>query len=347
MNIKVIVCTKNEYDLIESFIVFYGSLFGYNNLIIIDNGSVDLNVLNIYEKYKNLGIVIEIDNRPFTEIINIMNDYINKWKDTCDWMFLLETDEFLFWYNTVFDKNSIINKTDIIKLLEDQEEDVSVIRFGHVWNSIVDNTDIDYISNKYTSPPTQMTKFKKLNWEKNIIRTSKFNKITLWSHWIEPIDGKTICCNEIGLLHYHNTGSRRYYERNLNLINGYRYFDLNLDTYIQIPVCEFLIKMGVNSHHRLEEYLKFLYRKFVIEKFALFIHRLPNESEIDEILMINNTNNIIINILENRIKYTNTSLNHNLNAEELLFYEKNKEYDYNIYQVKNYLNYLDILRCQK
>ena len=62
MKIKIFTVTKDEYDLIQEFIDFYGYIFGYDNLIIIDNGSTNTSVLEYYNRVKrekNVNIVSE------------------------------------------------------------------------------------------------------------------------------------------------------------------------------------------------------------------------------------------------------------------------------------------------
>jgi hypothetical protein len=97
MQIKIFTVTKNEFDLINEFILYYGSIFGFENIIIIDNGSDDQRVLNTYEKYKTLfGITVYTElgynkndqGNHFTKIMSI-------YKDSCDFLIGLDTDEFM------------------------------------------------------------------------------------------------------------------------------------------------------------------------------------------------------------------------------------------------------------
>ena len=57
MKVKVFTMVKNEEDIIDFWINYHGSLFGYRNLYIVDNYSND----GTYEKimkYKKIGINI-------------------------------------------------------------------------------------------------------------------------------------------------------------------------------------------------------------------------------------------------------------------------------------------------
>ena len=95
--IKIFCVTKNEYDLIEHFIVYYGYLFGYNNLIIIDNNSTHETVLSLYDKYIKLGITVVYEpNYTGNGQADMFNKYMSLEKSNCDFLFGLDTDEFLF-----------------------------------------------------------------------------------------------------------------------------------------------------------------------------------------------------------------------------------------------------------
>ena len=57
MKIKVLTMVKNEEDIIEYWINYHGTIFGYRNLYVIDNYSDD----GTYEKllkYKKVGVKI-------------------------------------------------------------------------------------------------------------------------------------------------------------------------------------------------------------------------------------------------------------------------------------------------
>jgi len=102
---KIFCMTKNEYDLIEDFILYYGYLFGYDNIIIIDNNSTDERVINIYNKYKNMGITIYFENSYENDGQgNAFTKYMNLYKSSCKYLIGLDTDEFIFSYQDFLKK---------------------------------------------------------------------------------------------------------------------------------------------------------------------------------------------------------------------------------------------------
>src|SRR5271154_1859977 len=135
MKYKIFTVTKNEYDLIESFILYYGSNFGYDNVIIIDNGSDNNDVLNIYSKYKVKGVKIH------TELgykNNLQGDHFTKYmkmyKTEADWLIGLDTDEFLVLNddNNVFYSDNLKSKLDDILTTIDTSIDIIQVNYRFV-----------------------------------------------------------------------------------------------------------------------------------------------------------------------------------------------------------------------
>ena len=88
--VKVFVLTKNEYDMISDFLTYYGRIFGYENLIVIDNGSNHQDVLNIYDSFKSKGVTIIEDRSNIAYHGEIMTKHMNTYKNTCEFMIPLD-----------------------------------------------------------------------------------------------------------------------------------------------------------------------------------------------------------------------------------------------------------------
>ena len=98
MIIKLFTMVKNEVDIVEDWLKYHGTLFGYNNLNIIDNMSDD----GTYEKlqeYVKKGIRLsrELD---YTKKGDYMNELIHK-PDQGDYdiAYPLDIDEFIVYYD--------------------------------------------------------------------------------------------------------------------------------------------------------------------------------------------------------------------------------------------------------
>jgi len=233
--------TKDEYDLIESFILFYGTIFGYNNVVIIDNGSTDKRVLDVYKKYPLIDITV--DTFPFTEVTEKMTSHILSHKGKCDWMLLLETDEFLYWEGEDLLDNEKVRS--YIETLPCQS------RFCKVYSSVV-NPD-----SEFTCPPMEITKFSKPYEDKVIIKMSTFKKMDLWPHHTVPSE-KENTTEGLCLLHFHNTGQKRHIERTLSLLKGYGYINGTEPVEEQIQRCKDVISVQLYGYHRMQYYLDHL-----------------------------------------------------------------------------------------
>ncbi|AHJ66023.1 hypothetical protein [Granulibacter bethesdensis] len=125
--VKCILMQKDEDILLWPWIVYHGYMFGFNNIIILDNGSVRRKVKNCLEKLEKLGgkVYRQFDRKADFElkgeiISNIIK--ILKRNEKFDFVFALDCDEFIgLWEN---DKISVdrykINK--YLSSLDKEEE---------------------------------------------------------------------------------------------------------------------------------------------------------------------------------------------------------------------------------
>lgn len=335
---KAICLTKNEYDNIESFIRYYGHLFGYNNVHIVDNGSTNEAVLAVYEKYKPLGVTVTVDTTNFTTADVFMTEHIRQYIGTCEWLFLLETDEFVFWVPDMNDHNVCVPKQKIIDYMKSVPHEVSVLRYEKMLSSVVTKTDKGYQHNKFTVPPQNMTKFVDQNWCKIIVRLDRFVRMIQWCHLCEVDHGYNMCVSsELGLAHFHQTGVRRNFERSQQIVKACNYIDTSLPVHMQIPMCKHIIENNVAHYHRFQMYLDTIIRILTCDMFSTFVGRLPTQRELQELVDIDNTEHVILQILRNMNTYKRTH-GYADTHDDLVFVEDWKDkWEYHITQVQNTL----------
>jgi len=259
--IKVFVFTKNEYDMIEDFIKFYGGLFGYENVVVIDNRSTDERVLEVYKKYMPLGLTnLYTEGRNMQNHSAIMTEYMKSFKDHCDFVIPLDTDEFMF-----FTTGGELSKERIHAYFDSIPEDVSIIRFKQFLGSCPDPDSPSYINYKHERPAQNITQFYDQNWDKIIIRAKKFISSSMGNHNAVVIDGKYIVSDQLGLLHFHETGIYRQYERARQGVKGYGFVDPDhQDIVEQIKRCH-AFKNSTGGHH-CKYYLYFVIRVYFINR---------------------------------------------------------------------------------
>jgi glycosyltransferase involved in cell wall biosynthesis len=339
---KVILLSKDAYDTIESFIQFYGYLFDYENIVIIDNGSSDPRVLSVYERYKAKGIQVIVDKSNFMDAYLFMTNYMLDLKDTCEFILPMETDEFLFFIPKSNDMSYAISREDVHTYLQSIPKDVSIVRYGAFYASSVRTDDPNYIHHMFANPPLQMKKFYNQGWDKILVRADAFMKVAQWLHHVDVSYGKKITSDTLGLLHFHETGKRRDWERSVALVchGGCRYIDPRLPEFMQLLIARFYRDMHVPVYHRLDKFYQILRRKVVSEMFEILVGRLPSVQELNRILQqpvyVEETIESIIHNLHN---YKITEVRP-LTLEDLIFWEVTQAYTYEIRHVANRLQSL-------
>lgn len=110
--VKILTMVKDEADIVEDWIIYHGSMFGFNNLYIIDNYSTD----GTYEKIMKLKSETSINvYREWDYSLKgvHMTDLIKNYCRNERFSFPIDIDEFI----VLYDKNSnniSIDKTKII-----------------------------------------------------------------------------------------------------------------------------------------------------------------------------------------------------------------------------------------
>jgi hypothetical protein len=103
MVVKIFTMVKNEADIVRDWIIYHGSIFGFNNIHVIDNYSTDGTYEIINDEFGNL---INYSREPnyrrkgelMTELMN------NHCTNSHDYAFPIDIDEFIVYYDK-FDNN--------------------------------------------------------------------------------------------------------------------------------------------------------------------------------------------------------------------------------------------------
>jgi hypothetical protein len=99
-NVACVMMQRDENELLEPWLVYHGYLFGYENLSVIDHGSVSPKVRDVLERYERLGVYVDrshTDTIAYSRKAEIMGarlrelDGLRKF----DFLFPLDCDEFV------------------------------------------------------------------------------------------------------------------------------------------------------------------------------------------------------------------------------------------------------------
>ena len=228
--VKVVLLSKNEYDLIDDFLLYYGNIFGFNNIIVIDNESNDMSVIDIYNKYRTLGVTFKLEAKRDMAVFmaQILTEAMNYYKHTCKFLLPLFTDEFIY---LPFDEKYGISFQDtkhiILEYFNTLPSDVSIIRYVKLMASIVDTTHCDYKGFKHTHPAQSIINFyDHQGSDKLIIHISFFHAISTGNHHAMVTGGRTVISELLGLLQFHDTGAARMKERCIIAMSGYKHMNV-------------------------------------------------------------------------------------------------------------------------
>ena len=92
--LKIFLMTKNEPELLESWIKYHGYIFGLDNIYILD-GSDDSRVLRVYEKFQALGLTVRFSSAGLNELADELTKIMHLYKGTDNFLIKMDTDEFL------------------------------------------------------------------------------------------------------------------------------------------------------------------------------------------------------------------------------------------------------------
>lgn len=281
--VKVFCMTKNEYDLIEDFIVYYGYLFGYSNIVLIDNLSTDPRVLDIYAKYQPLGVIIHSEaSYAGNSQGDSFTKYMQQYKDQCEFVMGLDTDEFIYSVQHLESGENPVDRENIRSILRTIPSDVTICQFETAHQSIVDPTHPNYVHCQTITPARSITTFKALSLKslpngKNFYRSDAFIITSCGNHLGQVSYGRTDYV-ALGHLHFHHTGSRRHYEKALNIVLGRQYITADLPLLAKIDTLQRAYGMG---SHRIHQCLNFYLRMYVVELYLTYYKRLPSLIELD------------------------------------------------------------------
>ena len=274
---KVFCLTKNEYDLLEDFLLYYGSLVGYENVVLIDNGSTHPKIPEIYKKYENRGVRIHVDRRQMRKQSDMMTDCMRLYQNECEFMLPLDTDEFIYCVN-----GQSLTMDTIARYLNDAPKVFSGIFYKHVMNSVVDPNDPSYKNFCHEHPARSMTKFKAANIQKVIVRSSAFCYLIMGNHEANTHYGYRMVSADLGLLHFHNTGPARKYERALQTITELGFIKADLGNLSQLLVDCKAFTPCVGGHAYCQ-FVDFLVRMIAISLWMERHKRLPFPEEIESV----------------------------------------------------------------
>jgi len=97
VKVKVVVMAKDEEDILPYFLEYYGYLFGFSNIHLADNFSVNKTYITTLKEYEKKGVIVKWQADNFID----KGNYLLKWMkelyppDQVDLVLFVDLDEFV------------------------------------------------------------------------------------------------------------------------------------------------------------------------------------------------------------------------------------------------------------
>ena len=264
--IKIFTMVKDESDIVEDWIIYHASIFGYNNIYVIDNYSTD-GTYEILQKFSpGINLYREHDYKKKGEFMtNLINKYaINMLA------FPIDIDEFIVYYD--INNNKISIDKDLIKSYLNNLPNAIVYKTDYISSLIT--TENGY--NRATVESNEGTYDSLGNSSKSFVNTKYFKgKIDHGNH----LNCKDYYLTNLCLIHFHCRNLEQMKKKVLNNINGLGY-ENNID-YLKK-----LLEININcpGNHHVKYQIKILENTFKLN------------------VSSSNKNNINLSVFNNRIK---------------------------------------------
>ena len=243
--VKIVIATmvKDEDDIIRPWIEYYGKLFGYNNLYIIDNFSSD-KTFAICKEYLNKGIHLK-QEKNYKNKGTFMTNLKNSVK--CDIFIPIDIDEFIVLYDKT---NNVITCDNIIMYLNTliHENPKKLLFKTEYISPIRTNDNSGCILEQFTHAKPHLSKYNNL--AKTFIQNRIKNRITI-DHG-NHINTSNYISTDLYLVHYHRRGDIQHKKKVKNNVLGLGYRD-DLKT-----LKELYKRGGLPGKHHVGMYIKML-----------------------------------------------------------------------------------------
>ena len=290
MIIKLVCVSRNEYDLLEDFIRYHGLIVGFENIILLDNGSDHPDIYPILEQLRSLGVeVIEAPDREgMTWKSKLVTETIYQYKDACDFIIPIDTDEFMVCSDDVL-ASKPFSRERILQEFHVLSDEASLIKFPLTFNSLVHPEDLCFEQGRYRWPAREIRHFEPVyNYRlkqgaKCFFRAKNFVWGNEGNHDGLISEGEVVLSG-LGLFHFHHTGSKRLFEKAAQWMDARGLVDRQLPIEEQLSICE-VPYTGI-SCLRLREYHHFLLRRWVVEQVFQKTMALPSIEMINQLTQL-------------------------------------------------------------
>jgi len=266
--VKIFCVTKNETDLIECWIQYHASLVGMGNLVVIDNMSTCKEVVAVYKKYREKGLLLEhAPSFAGSGQGDAFTAFMRKHRSSCRFLIGIDSDEYITFPDFLDGDRSVDTTKRLRKYLLGLPKNTTKFRISTYFEAVPDPDSKAYVDQKVNSPVRNISTFTRRQARpcKYFFKSDSFVSTVNGCHNGRVSRGKTIAA-ELSVVHYHSTGARRSVERAREIVSAYGH--ANVDAPMQAQLVQLAQVRSAFGAHRVLEYGLFLSRVLVLSDLA-------------------------------------------------------------------------------
>jgi hypothetical protein len=216
--VKIFTMVKDEVDIIKDWIIYHGSMFGFNNIYVIDNYSTDGTFEAINEFSHLINIFREPDYLKKGEYMKkLINTYCNN-----EIAFPIDIDEFIIYY----DNNEVSIDKNLINNYINTLQPCTVYKANYILSIIDNHTPNGY--NRALAESDYGRYINMGNHAKSFFNTQYYKGDIDHGNHIHHMENNNYHLTKICLIHYHYRNLEQMKKKILNNITGLGYInDLN------------------------------------------------------------------------------------------------------------------------
>ena len=199
---KVFIMTRNEWPMIKSNILYHGSIFGFNNIHVIDASTITEQVNFLRTTRDNLGVNVYFSTANLNKVEDEFNSIMTEEKKYCDFIIKIDTDEIICNYDEV-QKLLSVDRLTILSHINNLVYNGSKYKVGfQALNRVRDNCsdEEDTILTASDFSPVFKTKFK------TFVPSISYKHIDIGGHTAtisKPYDNSVHIKSNLTILHFH------------------------------------------------------------------------------------------------------------------------------------------------
>ena len=259
---QIYIMTKNEWPLIKSTVLYHGTIFGFENIYVIDASTDPIILAFLRAAHEKLGVNVIYSTSNLNTVAEEMNMIMHREKDKANFLIKLDTDEILVHYDPTINKMST-NPTNIRSYLNTLPLDGGILKAGFQSHAKVFSncsfSDNTFVISRISSPfgPYAL---------KSFFASKTFGTYDLGGHagvLVASSNITTIQSTNLSIMHYHYHCFERSIKADEQAVLSHNYIFGNETVQEKIEkmtalVGDFPATCRMSSCHKVHHYLQYL-----------------------------------------------------------------------------------------